>query len=176
MIGTSLSGRYQIQAELGRGGMGVVYRAHDPQLGRDVAIKLVHPALLTDDTQVQLLREAQMVARMDHPAIVPVHDIGQHEGGLFLVMPLLAGRTLRSLLQEGPLDPREAALVAAQVAEALDYSHALGVVHRDVKPENVMVTREEHGRLRARVMDFGLAGHPAAVVGRRRWWARRLPV
>jgi len=162
MIGTRLSGRYQIEAELGRGGMGVVYRAHDPQLGRDVAVKLVHPALLTAASQDQLLREAQVVARMDHPAIVPVHDIGRHDGGLFLVMPLLPGGTLRSLLRERALEVRDAVEVAAQVAEALDYSHALGVVHRDVKPENVMVARDEQGRLRARVMDFGLAGDPTA--------------
>ncbi|MEW6367458.1 MAG: protein kinase [Acidobacteriota bacterium] len=98
MIGARLGARYEIQDELGRGGMGVVYRAWDPVLRSEVAVKLLAPALLTPVAEERFRREAQIVAQMDHPAIVAIHDLGQHEGALFLVMPILSGRTLRSLI------------------------------------------------------------------------------
>ena len=100
MIGQKLANRYEITAELGRGGMGVVYRARDPLLNRDVAVKLIPPTLLSPDSEQRFQREAQLVAQMDHPAIVPIHDLGSHEGSLFFVMPLVQGTNLRSFLRQ----------------------------------------------------------------------------
>ncbi len=156
MIGQKLSDRYEITGELGRGGMGVVYRARDPLLSRDVAVKLIPPSLLSPDSEHRFQREAQLVAQMDHPAIGSIYDFGRHEGSLFFVMPLVQGTNLRAFLrQDSQLG--DVLDVGIQVAEALDYSHARGVVHRDIKPENIMVSREEGGAVRVRVMDFGLA-------------------
>jgi ABC-type transport system substrate-binding protein len=155
MIGQRLNDRYEITNELGRGGMGVVYRARDPLLNREVAVKLIPPALLSPETEQRFQREAQIVAQMDHPSIVSIHDLGRHEGALFFVMPLVQGtnlhqfRRLRSALGD-VVD------IGIQIAEALEYAHARGVVHRDIKPDNVMVS-EEAGSVRVRVMDFGLA-------------------
>ena len=157
MIGTKLANRYEILAELGRGGMGVVYRAKDPVLNREVAVKLVPPGNLTKDAEERFQREAQIVAQMDHPAIVPIYDLGRHEDALFFVMPVLPGTNLRSLLREGSLRMGDVLDIGLQVAEALDYSHQRGIVHRDIKPENIMTAREDGGRVRARVTDFGLA-------------------
>jgi ABC-type transport system substrate-binding protein len=157
MIGTKLADRYEILAELGRGGMGVVYRAKDPVLNRDVAIKLIPPGNLTKDAEERFQREAQIVAQMDHPGVVPIHDLGRDQGALFFVMPVLPGTNLRSLLREGSLRLGDVLDVGTQVAEALDYSHARGIVHRDIKPENIMTSKDDAGHVRARVMDFGLA-------------------
>jgi len=156
MIGTTLKDRYELLEELGRGGMGVVYRARDPLLDREVAIKLVPPLRFDEEMAERFQREAQVVARMDHPAIVTIHDYGRHDDALFFVMPLLHGTTLRQLIEERGLRLGEVVSIGAQVADALDYSHTRGILHRDVKPENVMVARERGG-LRVRVMDFGLA-------------------
>ena len=156
MIGTKLSNRYELLGELGRGGMGVVYLARDPRLNREVAVKILPPALLTPASEERFQREAELVARMDHPAIVPIYDIGQHEGSFYFVMPVVRGTNLRQFLREGPRSLGEIIEIVTQVADALDYSHGRGIIHRDVKPENIMVTQEE-GSLRARVMDFGLA-------------------
>jgi serine/threonine-protein kinase len=103
MIGQRLSNRYDIRTELGRGGMGVVYRAHDPLLNREVAIKLIPPTLLSPETEQRFQREAQLVAQMDHPAVVPIFDFGKHEGSLFFVMPVVEGTTLRWVQREGAL-------------------------------------------------------------------------
>ena len=157
MIGTKLSDRYEILGELGRGGMGVVYRARDPLLSREVAVKLIPPTLLTPDTEERFRREAQLVAQMDHAGIVSIYDLGNHEGSLFFVMPVVQGTTLRALLREGPLPLGDIVDMATQVAEALEYSHARDVIHRDIKPENIMLSRDETGAVRIRVMDFGLA-------------------
>jgi ABC-type transport system substrate-binding protein len=157
MIGQKLSNRYEIVSELGRGGMGVVYKAHDPLLNREVAIKLIPPALLSTEAEQRFQREAQLVGQMDYPAIVPIYDFGKHEGSLFFVMPVVQGTNLRGFLREQALTLGEVIDIGVQVAEALEYSHARGVIHRDIKPENVMVSREEGGRVRVRIMDFGLA-------------------
>jgi ABC-type transport system substrate-binding protein len=157
MIGQKLSGRYDIVSELGRGGMGVVYRAHDPLLNREVAIKLIPPTLLNPETEQRFQREAQLVAQMDHPAIVPIFDSGKHDASLFFVMPVVQGTNLRWFGREGELTLGEVLDIGIQVAEALEYSHSRGVIHRDVKPENIMVQRDESGRVRVRIMDFGLA-------------------
>jgi ABC-type transport system substrate-binding protein len=156
MIGQRLSNRYDIKSELGRGGMGVVYRASDPLLNRDVAIKLIPPTLLNPDTEQRFQREAQLVAQMDHPAVVPIFDFGKHEGSLFFVMPVVEGTNLRWFQRDATLTLGEVIDIGIQVAEALEYSHSRGVSHRDIKPENIMVVRED-SRLRVRIMDFGLA-------------------
>src|SRR5678815_2221278 len=157
MIGQSLSSRYEIRGELGRGGMGVVYRAHDPLLNREVAIKLIPPTLLSPEMEERFQREAQLVAQMDHPAVVPIFDFGKHEGSLFFVMPVVQGTNLRCFQREGELKLGEVIDIGIQVAEALEYSHSRGVIHRDIKPENIMVIREDAARVRVRIMDFGLA-------------------
>jgi ABC-type transport system substrate-binding protein len=156
MIGTRLANRYEIAAELGRGGMGFVYLPHDPLLNRDVAVKLIPPTQLGPESEQRFQREAQVVAQMDHPAIVQIYDFGRHDDSLFFVMALVQGTSLRAFLrQESRLG--DIVDVGIQVAEALEYSHTRGVVHRDIKPENVMVAREEGLGVRVRVMDFGLA-------------------
>ena len=157
MIGQKLSDRYEIVSELGRGGMGVVYRAHDPRLNRQVAVKLIPPSLLTEVAEQRFQIEAQLVAQMDHPSIVSIYDFGRHEGSLFFVMPIIQGTDLRQLMRDQSLLLGDVIDTGIEVAEALEYSHARGVVHRDIKPENVMVHREQGGALRVRVMDFGLA-------------------
>ncbi len=157
MIGQRLSNRYDIRAELGRGGMGVVYRAHDPLLNREVAIKLIPPTLLSAETEQRFQREAQLVAQMDHPAVVPIFDFGKHDGSLFFVMPIVQGTTLRWFQREASLTLGEVLDIGIQAAEALEYSHSHGVIHRDIKPENIMVVREDGAGIRVRIMDFGLA-------------------
>ena len=166
MIGRRLAERYEILGEIGRGGMGVVYRARDPLLERDVAVKLISLAKISAESEERFMREARIVAQMDHPGIVPIYDLGEHEDALFFIMPLVLGKTLKVLLRQHALAAAEILEVVAQVAEALGYSQDLGVVHRDIKPSNLMVTREKaprvgflgaYGNLRVRVMDFGLA-------------------
>jgi ABC-type transport system substrate-binding protein/serine/threonine protein kinase len=157
VINAKLANRYEILGELGRGGMGVVYRARDPLLNREVAVKLISSSDLTADVEERFQREAQLVAQMDHPAIVPIHDLGRDQGSLFFVMPLVGGTNLLRLIRDQSLRLGEVVDIGIQVAEALDYSHSRGVVHRDIKPANIMVTREEGAGARVRVMDFGLA-------------------
>src|SRR5438128_7061398 len=156
VIGAKLAERYEVLSELGRGGMGVVYRARDPMLNREVALKLVSGSELTPEIEERFQREAQIVAQMDHPGIVPIHDLGRHDGSLFFVMPIVVGTNLRHILWEGSLRLGEVVDIGIQVADALDYSHSRGIVHRDIKPENIMVARSNEG-IRVRVMDFGLA-------------------
>ena len=157
MIGRKLRDRYELTEILGRGGMGIVYRAHDPMLQRDVAIKLIPPTSMAAEGRTRFRREARMVARLDHPSIVTIHDFGIHDDDvLFLVMPLLVGRTLRHHVQQWDLSVGDLLEIGYQVADALAYSHHHGVVHRDIKPENIMVSRPPGG-IHVRVMDFGLA-------------------
>lgn len=157
MIGRRLSDRYEIVSELGRGGMGVVYKGHDPLLDRDVAIKVISPGVLTSEIEQRFALEAKVVAQMDHPSIVSIFDFGHHEGSLFFVMPVLLGHGLHRLIRERSLRLGDILDIGIDVADALGYSHERGVIHRDVKPENIMVSRAEDGALRVRVMDFGLA-------------------
>jgi TolB-like protein len=147
-------GPYEILAELGRGGMGEVYRARDPRLGRDVALKIIASAASGDPEALHRFeREARTLASISHPHIVPIYDVGEQDGVPYIVTELVEGRSLRELLAEGSLPPGEAARLAAQIASALSAAHEKGVLHRDVKPENVLV--DEKGA--ARVLDFGLA-------------------
>ena len=156
--GLSFADRYQILHEIGRGGMGVVYLARDPMLDREVAIKVITPESLSADSEERFKREARVVAKMDHPAIVSIYDVGEHEGSLFFVMPYVTGKNLRTFIQEGALSVGDVLDIGIQVAEALEYSHSKGVVHRDIKPENIVIGREDSaGPIRVRVMDFGLA-------------------
>ncbi len=152
LIGRRL-GRYLVAASLGRGGMAEVFRASDQQLGREVAIKVVLPAFVSDPQFLQrFLREARVVASLEHPNILPIYDFGEQDGLPFLVMPLIGGGTLADLLG-GSLGPRRSAAWLRELAAALDAAHAAGVLHRDVKPGNVLVGRDDHLLL----ADFGIA-------------------
>ena len=140
MIGALLSGRYEVLREVGRGGMGVVYVARDPLLDREVAVKVLHAGgAASHETLERFRREARVVAKLDHPAVVAVYDIGEHDGSLFFVMPWVAGSNLRQVLAGDSLSLPELVEVLIQVADALEASHARGVVHRDIKPENILV-------------------------------------
>lgn len=153
-----LEDEYTLLGELGRGASAVVYRARDRELFRDVAIKVVRPrfAASADEAIARLAREARTVARLQHPNIVTVHAVKRlHDGGLALVMQLVPGRTLKQAIQEdGPFDAERAERVLRDVAEALAFAHLNGVVHRDVKPENIFM---EAGSGRALLSDFGIA-------------------
>ncbi len=150
---SSLSGRYDLQGEVGRGGMATVYLARDVRHGRPVAIKVLHPELGLSLGPERFLREIQIAARLQHPHIVPLYDSGQAGDLLYYVMPFVEGESLRQRLQrEGRLPLEEALKVTRSVASALDYAHRQQVVHRDIKPENVMLHDGE-----AMVTDFGIA-------------------
>ncbi|MGH2373175.1 MAG: serine/threonine-protein kinase, partial [bacterium] len=135
MIGTLLTNRYRIDAKLGEGGMGVVYRAHDTVLDRSVAIKVLSPQVVGDGAE-RLVREARSVAQLDHPHIVAVHDAGEIDGQPFVVMQYVAGKSLR----EVSVSLEQAVEIAKQVCLALEYAHGKRLIHRDIKPENIMLT------------------------------------
>jgi hypothetical protein len=155
LTGTLLGGRYELSALLGRGGMGEVYEAGDRLLGRRVAVKLLRGDLAGDPRLVsRFRREARTAASLSHPHVVAVHDFGIDGDRAYLVMELVEGRTLTEVIRaEAPLAPARAAGIAREMAEALAYAHARGVVHRDVAPGNVMTTTGGE----VRVLDFGIA-------------------
>ena len=152
-IGSDFLG-YRIEEEIGHGGMGVVYRSYDLRLGRPVALKLIAPALASDDGfRARFARESELAMSLEHPNVVPIYDAGEVDGRLYLAMRLVDGQDLGALLAtEGALEPARAAAVCSKVAAALDAAHARGLVHRDVKPSNVLLDRDEHVYL----ADFGL--------------------
>ena len=156
MIETTVDGRYQIVARVAAGGMGEVFRARDPVLDREVALKILHPSLADDPSFIdRFRREARSAATLSHPNIVNVHDWGETQGTYFMVMEFIRGPNLRSLLmRDGALEPAVAVEVARDVLGALGHAHAQGIVHRDIKPENVMI-RASDGAVK--VADFGLA-------------------
>ena len=150
--GSSL-GRYQMLERIGRGGMASVYGAHDPELNREVAVKVL-PSFQTDDpTFVERFRqEAQAVARLNHPNIIQVYDFGEDKGFSYIVMEYVTGGTLQDLVG-GRLPLEEVLDLIAPVAEALEYAHSQGVIHRDIKPPNVLLDADR----RPKLSDFGLA-------------------
>ncbi len=152
--GVVFAGKFRILDVLGRGGMGIVYLAEDVTLKRRIALKLLPPDLVRDsEARERFLREAQAAAALDHPNICTVHEVGESDGQPYLAMTLVEGRTLEERIAGGPLPLEEALDIALQIAEALRAAHERGIVHRDVKPANVMLT----GKGLAKVMDFGLA-------------------
>jgi cell division septation protein DedD len=150
-------GKYEILEEIGRGGFAVVYRARDTELDREVALKVLHPYWTNDPGfAARFRREARAAARLRHPHVVTVHEAGEAEGQLYIAMEYLPGRTLQELLEaEGALPLERALPILEQVAEALDYAHGQGVIHRDVKPGNLIVEETERG-VQATLTDFGL--------------------
>jgi len=168
LIGRQVAG-YRIEREIGRGGMAVVYRARDLRLERTVALKLLAPELARNDTfRLRFTHESRAAAAIDHPHIVPVFEAGETDGILYIAMRYVEGSDLRHLLdRRGPLDPEAALRIAAQIASALDAAHEHGLVHRDVKPGNILVARgtdsdhPEHVYL----TDFGLTKKSLSLTG-----------
>jgi len=152
--GTRL-GSYEVVAQIGAGGMGEVYQAHDTKLGRDVAIKLLPEVFAHDPERLaRFQREARMLAALNHPNIAAIYGLEEDASRNYLVMELVPGKTLRERITPGrPVPVEEALAIAKQVAEALEAAHEKSIIHRDLKPANVMVTDEG----RVKVLDFGLA-------------------
>src|SRR5215471_3449807 len=151
--GTRL-GPYEILSALGAGGMGEVYRARDPRLGREVAIKILPAGLAGESERLRRFeQEARATAALSHPNILAVFDIGSQDNSPYIVSELLDGETLRARLNTGPLPVRKAVESALQIARGLAAAHDHGILHRDVKPENIFITRDGH----VKILDFGLA-------------------
>ncbi|MCC7206332.1 MAG: protein kinase, partial [Anaerolineae bacterium] len=153
MIGSTL-GAYEIVDEIGRGGMATVYRAYQRNVDRYVAVKVIHRAILVDQVSIERFnREGRLIARLEHPHILPVYDYNGQNDPPYIVMRYLAGGTLREIMGQGRLPLREVGQLLAQVASALDYAHRQGVVHRDIKPSNILVDADGNAFL----TDFGIA-------------------
>jgi serine/threonine protein kinase len=157
-------GRYRVLGELGRGAIGTVYRALDPLIEREVAVKALNPNLPEDiagEVRVRFLREAKSAGRLNHANIVAIYDVGEQDGTAYIAMELLEGRTLQDMLRDPERMPvQKAADIAAQVADGLDHAHYFAIVHRDVKPANIMVSPSG----RAKLTDFGVAYIPSSSV------------
>src|SRR4029079_15361942 len=146
--------RYELIAEIGRGGMGVVYRAYEAALDRTSALKVLAPDLADQPGFVaRLRREAISAARLRHPNIALLYEFGQADDTAFLAMEYVPGRSLRQLLEAGPMPPTRALGILDQIGQALDYAHRMGIVHRDVKPSNILIGPGDQAML----IDFGLA-------------------
>ncbi|MBZ5568857.1 MAG: serine/threonine-protein kinase [Acidobacteriia bacterium] len=170
-------GPYEVQAAVGAGGMGEVYRARDTRLGREVAIKVLPESFARDADRLRRFeQEARTVAALNHPNILAVYDTGEHQGAPYMVCELLNGETLREEMQEGTMGQRRAVEYASQIAEGLAAAHDQGAVHRDLKPENVFITKTG----RVKILDFGLAklrAHPTkAGLGGAPEWAKAAAV
>jgi len=157
-LGATVTGKtigpYRLESRLGAGGMGKVYLGHDQRLGRKVALKLLDPALTGDNEQrTRFLREARLAASLDHPSICTIHEVGEAAGRLFIAMQYVEGETLRSVIGGRALKLDSLLSISLQVADALAEAHAQGIIHRDIKPDNIIITP----RGQAKVLDFGLA-------------------
>jgi serine/threonine protein kinase len=153
-------GPYQVASQLGEGGMGEVYRAHDTRLGRDVALKVLHSDVAqSPDRRDRFEREARAVAALNHPNIVSIFDVGEQDGIVYFVSELVEGESLRYRVGAGPLPVRELLDIAVQIADGMAAAHAAGITHRDLKPENIMLTRDG----RVKILDFGLARQAEAA-------------
>ena len=157
MVGSTIS-HYKILSELGRGGMGVVYKADDLKLKRTVALKFLRSNLIEDEEHKErFLREAQAAAALDHPNICTVYEIDEADGQTFLSMAYLEGETVKEKIKARPLKLQEALDIAIQTAQGLQAAHEKGIVHRDIKSANLMVTPQGSDKFNVKVMDFGLA-------------------
>lgn len=161
-------GRYRIVSELGTGAMGRVYQAHDPQIDRMVALKVLREDRVVDQEFVRrFVSEAQAIGRLSHPNIVTVYDVGEDHGTIYIAMEYLEGRSLDLLIQEKNFGLNEIVDIGVQVADALDYAHRQGIIHRDIKPGNIIITPQDH----VKVTDFGIAriegtaGHQMTQMG-----------
>jgi len=157
LVGQLFAERYRIEAQLGEGGMGTVYRAHHTGLDCPVAVKLLHPALTSDPVIARRFdREALALSKLDHPNCLRVLDAGTSPAGAkYIVMPLLAGQELRALLDR-PLPIARAIDITVQILRGLEHAHRRGMIHRDLKPENVLVVHDDEGREQAKLVDFGI--------------------
>ncbi|MER2563393.1 MAG: protein kinase [Myxococcaceae bacterium] len=162
--GQVIDGRFQVDAHIGEGGMGEVYRATHIYLKRTVALKVLHRKLVSNqDAWARFQREAELVSQLEGPNIVRVFDFGRlSDGQPFLSMEFVEGETLDKVLSRGPLDVKDAATMLAQVCEGLSEAHALGIIHRDLKPPNIMLGKRRDGRAIAKILDFGIARLAAA--------------
>ena len=152
-------GPYEILSAIGAGGMGEVYKARDTRLDRSVAVKVLPEHIAKrEDLRMRFEREARAVASLNHPNICTLFDIGSQDGTSYMVMELMEGETLAARIKKGPIPLEQALSFAAQIADALDRAHRAGVTHRDVKPANIMLTRDG-----VKVLDFGLAKSTAAI-------------
>ncbi len=157
--GTKL-GRYEIRSQLGAGGMGEVYLAHDPRINRAVAIKVLPAAFSSDAERLRRFeQEVQATGKLNHPNILAVYDVETHDGAPYVVYELLEGETLRHRLRSGSLPSRKAVDYGLQIANGLIAAHEKGIVHRDLKPENIFITQDG----RVKILDFGLAKLTEAV-------------
>ena len=147
-------GRYKVVQEVGKGAMGIVYKAFDPQIDREVALKILRKDRLTDDEFAQrFFKEAKAIGRLSHPNIVTVYDVGQDHGTIYIAMEFLEGLPLDEAIRDDSLQITEIGSIGAQIAEALDYAHRKGVIHRDIKPSNIILNSD--GRIK--ITDFGVA-------------------
>ena len=159
LVGTTVAGRYRVERLLGTGGMGAVYCAEHVHMRKAVALKVLHKEFLgVNEVVARFEREAIAAGRIEHPNVAPATDFGKLEDGSFyLVLEYIDGKSLRALIDEGPLPWERAVAIARQVASALAAAHAAGIVHRDLKPDNVMLVPQADGSERVKVLDFGIA-------------------
>lgn len=169
LLGTILGGKYRVLSVMAQGGTGKVYRAKQEPIGRTVAVKVMRPDLDPDELdrfEERFLREASQAGQLQHPNVVTVHDFGRMEAGAcYIVMEYLDGVPLRRLLRQGPLPPERALHIFEQIARGLRHAHRAGLVHRDMKPGNVMVLKGDDGTDFVKVLDFGLvkSGEDSAI-------------